>query len=387
MRKDGSFMRLNAGLGESTNGSSLQDSSGGSDRINDGRDEGSEGGSGDGDAIWDSLPHEILTHVFLRLPIKSIITCTSVSKTWKSLIQNSSFISTHLLHSSNNNNLHLFRLCPKPLAKAVKQLKRIGDEKEVYALHWDDNTNFHQYTSFDDFPFHGQSATGVFRVVVWNPCVKKYVKLPTPNFSFMTTGPYTAVVGFGFDSKTNDYKVVRYVTPEYNVGLPMPTGFCQWGFAFGLYFVLVFDLEDEVFREIPLPKHSDLLYWRWVSIMAFGNSIALLEPGYVLHTLDMWVLKNYADASSWTKIISLNAQVDISRPFHYREKIPCAKAFRKSGEVILETYKKKKKRLVSRNLETQEVKDLGITGSKYSFVDPYVESLVLLDKPDLAVTY
>uniref|UniRef100_A0A7N2L4G2 F-box associated beta-propeller type 1 domain-containing protein n=1 Tax=Quercus lobata TaxID=97700 RepID=A0A7N2L4G2_QUELO len=103
-----------------------------------------------------------------------------------------------------------------------------------------------------------------------------------------------------------------------------------------LYFVLVFDLEDEVFREIPLPKHSDMLYWEWVSIMAFGNSIALLEPGYAFHTLDLWVLKNYADASSWTKIISLNAQAppqDISRPFHYREKIPCAKAFRKSGEV------------------------------------------------------
>ena len=28
------------------------------------------------EAMWDSLPHEILTHVFLRLP-----TCTSVSKT------------------------------------------------------------------------------------------------------------------------------------------------------------------------------------------------------------------------------------------------------------------------------------------------------------------
>ena len=43
--------RLNAGLGESTNGSSLQDSSGGSDRINDGRGEGSEGSSGDGDGF------------------------------------------------------------------------------------------------------------------------------------------------------------------------------------------------------------------------------------------------------------------------------------------------------------------------------------------------
>uniref|UniRef100_A0A7N2LIA5 F-box domain-containing protein n=1 Tax=Quercus lobata TaxID=97700 RepID=A0A7N2LIA5_QUELO len=356
------------------------------------------------EAMWDSLPHEILTHVFLRLPIKSIITCTSVSKTWKSLIRNPSFISTHLLHSSNN--LLLFRLRPEPLAKAVKQLKRIGDEKEVYALHWDDNTNFHQYTTFDDFPFHGQSGTEVFRVVgtcnglicladdllytyaynfiLWNPCVKKYVRLPHPNFSFMTTGPYTTAVGFGFDSKTNDYKVVRFVAPEdgdFEEGEFLPkvevyslaTGkwrvvtaqcpkcavrdamlVCQRLQAFVngalhlvcykrtqeirfLYFVLVFDLEDEVFREIPLPKHSDsnMFYWNWVSILAYGNSIALLEPG-------------------------------------------------KSGEVILETYEK---RLVSRNLETQEVKYLGITGSKFSFVDPYVESLVLLDKPDLAVTY
>ena len=38
--------RLNVGLGESTNGSGLKDSSGGSDRISDGR---GEGGSGDGD--------------------------------------------------------------------------------------------------------------------------------------------------------------------------------------------------------------------------------------------------------------------------------------------------------------------------------------------------
>ncbi|KAM3696594.1 hypothetical protein ACB098_06G052100 [Castanea mollissima] len=408
------------------------------------------------EAMWASLPPELLPHILIRLPVKSIIKFTSVCKTWKSLIQNPSFISTHLLHSSNNNNsLLLFRLCPKPLAKAVKQRKRIGDAKEVYALRWDDNANFHQHTTFDDFPFHGESATGVFRVVgtcnglicladdlytyaynfiLWNPCVQKHVRLPQPNFSFMTTGPYTAAVGFGFDSKTNDYKVVRFVTPEYGdfkKGESPPkvevyslatgkwrvvTAHCPkcsvrdtllaclrlQAFVNGalhlvcykrtqeirfLYFVLVFDLEDEVFREIPLPKHSDMLYWRWVSIMAFGNSIALLEPGYANHTLDIWVLKNYADASSWTKIISLNAQAppqDISMPFHYREKIPNAKAFRKSGEVILETYKK---RLLSQNLETQEVKDLGVTGSKYSFVDPYVESLVLLDKPDLAITY
>ena len=43
--------RLNVGLGESTNGSGLKDSSGGSNRISDGRGEGSEGSSGDGDGF------------------------------------------------------------------------------------------------------------------------------------------------------------------------------------------------------------------------------------------------------------------------------------------------------------------------------------------------
>ena len=43
--------RLNAGLGERTNGSGLKDSSGGSDRISDGCGEGGEGGSGDGDGF------------------------------------------------------------------------------------------------------------------------------------------------------------------------------------------------------------------------------------------------------------------------------------------------------------------------------------------------
>ena len=43
--------RLNVGLGESTNGSGLKDSSGGSNRISDGRGEGSEGGSGDGNGF------------------------------------------------------------------------------------------------------------------------------------------------------------------------------------------------------------------------------------------------------------------------------------------------------------------------------------------------
>ena len=58
---------------------------------------------------------------------------------------------------------------------------------------------------------------------------------------------------------------------------------------------------------------------------------------------------------------------------------PSPIGFRKSGEVILNMHGGY---LVSRDLETQEIKDLRIRGYRCHLVESYVESLVLLDKPN-----
>ena len=139
-------------------------------------------------------------------------------KTRKSLILIPTFISIHL-HQSHNKNLLLFSLYSQ-------------SHKESYALQNEDNPHFTQHSSFD-YPFHVpflQSPYGTFRVVgtyngllclfddlhtesdmlyLWNPYVTKLVNLPSPNVF-----PYTrfcTIIGFGFDPKTNDYKVVRVV--------------------------------------------------------------------------------------------------------------------------------------------------------------------------------
>ena len=363
-------------------------------------------------SMLDSLPHEILTNVFVRLPIKSIVTCTAVCKTWKSLLQNPTFISNHLHHSNNNNKhpLLLFRHCLS--------------EKEHYVLHFD-KQDFNEYTRFDDFPFHGQSYEGIFLVVgtcnglifladdlygyrkffLWNPCVRKFVKLPKPNITCFSHDAYDASVGFGFDSKTDDYKVVRFVTleekgqkgkspPEVEVyslstgkwrmvtALPpigaargrepeaFVNGALHWvalrktGNKF-LNFVMVFDLRDEVFREIALPKLSDQNgdeYWVRVSISAYGNSLALFQRGFSIHCFGIWVMKDYADASSWTKIISW-ADEGLIEGIPRSHCMPTAIGFRKSGEVILEMYGGY---LGSRDLKTKEFKDLRIRGYAYT---------------------
>ena len=123
---------------------------------------------------------------------------------------------------------------------------------------------------------------------------------------------------------------------------------------------MVFDLGEEVFREITLPKLSDQNgdeYSVSVSISAYGNSLALFQQR--IYRLSIWVMKDYADASSWTKIISLADVVLI-------EGIPRScipKGFRKSGEVILEMYGGY---LGSRDLKTKEFKDLRIRGYAYT---------------------
>ncbi|XP_075668642.1 F-box protein At3g07870-like [Castanea sativa] len=394
------------------------------------------------ESILDSLPPEILPEILIRLPTKAIIKCTSVCKSWKSLIQTPTFISDYLRHSATKNDhpLLLFRLCSENLAKAVESLRRDEVEKEVYALHWDDNMDFSEHTRFD-FPFHGQSINGVFRVVgtcnglvcladdlyrycynfiIWNPCIRKFVQLPRPHMRFSTHGGYDASVGFGFDSKSNDYKVVRFVslqnkgsfgefppevevyslaTGEWRILNASPPEGCvpyrdqafvdnQEAFVNGalhwvalrrskeklINFVMVFDLGDEVFREIALPNLDECALSD--SIWAYGNSLALIQHS------NLWVMKEYANASSWTKILSLADQgvrMGIPRPLGMGASKSKARGFRKSGEVIVEMADGQ---LISRDLKTEEIKDLGISGYGFTFVGSYVESLALLDNPN-----
>ena len=164
------------------------------------------------------------------------------------------------------------------------------------------------------------------RLCLWNPCVRKLVYLPIPNVTYTTHGGVDATIGFGFDPKTNDYKVVRLVTLLDGLDLEhsrteakiysLSTG--EWrmfsaslvpkcalsrrephAFVSGVlhwvafrradddnlqHFVLVFDLGNEVFYEILVPelpdytsKFAGLLS---VSVSAYGNSIALFQNGY-----------------------------------------------------------------------------------------------------------
>ena len=84
-------------------------------------------------------------------------------------------------------------------------------------------------------------------------------------------------------------------------------------------------------------------------------------------------MKEYDVVFSRTKALSLIMNYDSAS----RYDIPKVVGFTRSGKIVL---KMDGGHLVSEDLETQETKDLKIIGCKYSFVDAYVKSLILLDK-------
>ncbi|XP_047259586.1 uncharacterized protein LOC124892305 [Capsicum annuum] len=85
----------------------------------------------------DYLPKELMIDIFTRLPIKSILQCRSVCRSWYSLINSPNFISAHLNQSTNDYIL----IRPYSIVPKV----------EIYAL-FHKNENLDQDIQFD-FPF------------------------------------------------------------------------------------------------------------------------------------------------------------------------------------------------------------------------------------------
>ncbi|KAM7497927.1 hypothetical protein LguiA_022341 [Lonicera macranthoides] len=106
------------------------------------------------------LPTEIwIEEILTRLPLKTLLRCTSVCKS-----------------------------CTNPF-------NIIGTCNGLVCL----SEDAQQYTDI---------------MTLWNPSIRKFVRLPYPNFGYNAHGAYLLLVGFGFNPVTNDYNVVRVAYPK-----------------------------------------------------------------------------------------------------------------------------------------------------------------------------
>nr|XP_043624659.1 putative F-box protein At5g50220 [Erigeron canadensis] len=97
------------------------------------------------------IPFEIQEEIIKRMPVRSLIRFTSVSKTWKSLIHSSKFIADHSLIQPHNLLVSYYD-------------RKISSEKYVSIV--DDET----------FPQHKSSLPiPLSTVVIWNPSIRRSV--------------------------------------------------------------------------------------------------------------------------------------------------------------------------------------------------------------------
>ncbi|KAM3222260.1 hypothetical protein P3L10_021530 [Capsicum annuum] len=164
----------------------------------------------------DYLPKELMIDIFTRLPIKSILRCTIVCKSWYSLVTSPNFLSTHL---NRNRDDHI-------LVRSYS----INPKNEVYQMFCYDE-NLDEYSQFDS-PLKCSEISDCFNIVGncngilclasaelshdWNDfyflnsSIIKSFKLPEQIFTIDILGEiFGYMLGFGYDPVTNDYKVVR----------------------------------------------------------------------------------------------------------------------------------------------------------------------------------
>ncbi|CAA3015254.1 F-box kelch-repeat At3g06240-like [Olea europaea subsp. europaea] len=366
----------------------------------------------------DFLPEGIITNILKRLPVKPLIRCMSVSRSWYTLITSPEFISIHLnfsVASSEGSPLLLLRRCIR--------------KNERYELFYD-NESFDRHFRLQ-FPFRSinsfftiiGSCNGLLclsddrvfymnTIIIWNPCVKKSVLPPKPNMVYNSYGSFMQSLGFGFDPVRNDYKVVRITYTDLDRCLPQVelyrlsigvwqdishlslqyvihnksrqayiNGAAHWigRDLYGNDTILLFDMCDEVFRTVILPgslAKDDSA--RNKELMIYKESLAfvLYDVSGVEHDFCVWVMEEYGVVESWNKQFNINFH-DFGRGFMKPLWI------RRDGEVLIVT---KDGSMVSCGSSGEEVTDLGVHGSRLEeylrsvHVDGYIKSLVLLEK-------
>jgi hypothetical protein len=174
------------------------------------------------------LPCDLQNEILVRLPVKSLLRFQCVCKSWKSFFSSPRFIFTHTQYSeSTDNYAHLLHWQIVRDGVRQYQVHRIdGSFNEFQNLEYPYKIRGREYSSVleckglilftttmikDEIDDH---AHGFEPLILWNPAIRMSITLPRPCIDVPAGS--LRVHGFGFDHKSNDYKVVRIVYERYS---------------------------------------------------------------------------------------------------------------------------------------------------------------------------
>ncbi|XP_056687176.1 F-box protein CPR1-like [Spinacia oleracea] len=338
--------------------------------------------------ILAALPVKVQCYIFSQLPVKTLGQAQCVCKTWYNFINGPEFYKMHLevLKKCDDSGLLLILKGERFLSVKAQLLDKAIEIN-------------HPLLSNKEYTDIVGSCNGLIclcnnqnqNFALWNPCTGKHEKVPHPDFhvkNFLTHG-------FGYDSTTDDYKVVsilqqhnrlkggtvdtevevysmktrsRKLIQQFSYLVCNP---CNGIFANGalhwvarqspnLYsgsdLVIAFDLGVEKCRVVKQPNYVDTNFH--MSLGLLGGNLCILCH-YPKESFDLWVMADY-QTESWTKLVSIS-QPNVIRCFEYMKPL----AYSKDGSEVL--FEQDNEKLFWYNLRKKTVEYVNITGVPKSF--------------------
>ncbi|CAN0927041.1 F-box/kelch-repeat protein At3g06240 [Linum grandiflorum] len=383
----------------------------------------------------DYIPQDVLTRIFLRLPVKSLIRFRSVSKSWNSIISSPVFVSLYSGH-------HLRR---RPTHFLFSIFFRLFNQ--ILMFHPDPEDNSFPVTNDEQihwpFPYYGNfqlvgSCNGLlclfFRqsraLCLWNPAIQKYVTLDPPPMDMVMEGSLmNRFTAFMFGFAADEYKIVT-IAGSYNFGGRFITyhgggtdmyiyelsknswkkkkntysnsilvgsngagqvwynGGVHWigknvyGEGGRMWKVICFDMADECYIEMGLPEEvSSDDETRFLSLTVTNTaSFGLVQfNGWNNSKCWVWAMEEYGEATSWKKMLTVDFSEKLSnvRSLIFREK----KEKNEHGRVIVLTEEMVVESFDDGEGRSEEVMmwvDIDGRMGKIAAVHTYRESLALL---------
>ncbi|XP_047335770.1 F-box protein At3g07870-like [Impatiens glandulifera] len=282
----------------------------------------------------DQVPNHILVDILSRLPIKSLIQCRSVCKSFLYLIS----------VDTDFRSLHLSRSPPELLfynsdSKQIILLDSDADQAHQLTLRFDGLSDMMIVNSSRGL-LCLRSLDTSFPFCVINPISLEFTLIPNP-VVIDSEDPVSLMVGFGYSPMSDKYKIIKvsksldstgkncFHTDIYTIGSPSSSwrriedapiqeitqcfstflgGRLYWImnetasiYCYG--FMIYFDFDSETFGTETLPPPFDISRYRDnVTVVNFGVFQGMLRISVLTDSGNnphIWVLKEFGVDKSW----------------------------------------------------------------------------------------